>query len=138
MGKKYNPSNDSGFSLVEVLVAIIILAIAIIPMVEAFRPALISTAIGERLAVFSNQARSTLNRTVGLHYDILNSNQGNPVDLISLFGDAAEADRETFTSGGTDYAPTISIADASGGAGGLLEVTVTIEEVTLKTLKSDY
>lgn len=130
--------NDAGFTLVEVLMASIILAIAIVPMVNAFRPALMSTGAGERLAVFTNQARSTLNRTVGLHYDILNNNQASPVDLVSLFGNVDEANKETFTFGGTDYTPTISIADASGGASGLLEITVTIEEVTLKTLKSDY
>ena len=79
-----------------------------------------------------------MNRTLDLDYDTLNNNLASPVNQIGLFGTGAEADREVFTFGGTDYAPTISIADASGGAGGLLEVTVTIEEVTLKTLKSDY
>jgi len=137
-GRKCISLNDAGFILIEVVLAGIILAIAIVPMVNAFRPALISTGIGERLAVFTNQAESTLNRAVGLDYDTLNNNLGNPTDLAGLFGSAAEANREMFTFEDTDYNPTISIADASGGVGGLLEITVTIEEITLKTLKSDH
>lgn len=135
---RQGPADDSGFSLIEILVTIVILAIAIVPMVNAFKPALLSTASGERLAVFTNQARSTLNRAVALDYDTLNSNLGNPADLISLFGTAAEAAKETFAFNGSVYIPTISIADASAGVGGLLEVSVTIEEITLKTLKADY
>ncbi len=131
--------NDAGFTLIEVLMASIILAIAIAPMLNAFGPALMSTAVGERLAVFTNQAKSTLNRTVGLDYDTLNNNLGSPAVLASLFGSTAEAEREVITFGGTDYTPTISIADASsGGVGGLLEITVTIEEITLKTPKSNH
>lgn len=137
-GRKNRLLNDAGFTLFEVLFAIVILAVAIVPMLNAFGPALMSTAVGERLVVFTNQAKSTLNRTVGLDYDTLNNNLGSPAVLASLFGSTAEADREMFTFGGTDYTPTISIADASGGAGGLLEVTVTIEEIALKTLKSNH
>ena len=58
--------------------------------------------------------------------------------LVSLFGSSVEATKETFTVQGTNYAPEVSIVDASAGAGGLLEITVTIEEATLKTLKADY
>ncbi len=138
MNKKHYSSNDYGFSLVEVLVAIFILAIAIVPMVDAFKPALIATGSNERLAVFANQARGTLNRAVLLDYATLDNHVGSPVNLESLFGDSSEAAKESFTSEGTGYTPTISIADASGGAGGLLEITVTIGEVTFKTLKAEY
>jgi len=138
MSKRCSSLDDAGFTLFEVLLAGIILAIAIVPMLDAFRPALTSTGTGERLAVFTNQAGSTLERAAGLDYGTLNNSLGDPADLASLFGSAAEANRETFTFAGTAYAPTISIADASGGVGGLLEITVTIEEITLKTLKSDY
>lgn len=138
MNKKHYSLNDCGFSLVEVLVAIFILAIAIVPMMDAFKPALISTGSKERLAVFTNQARSTLNRAVSIDYATLNDHVGNPVDLASLFGSSSEAVKETFTFEGTSYVPTLSIADASAGAGGLLEITVTIEETVLKTLKAEY
>ena len=138
MNKKHYSSNDRGYSLVEVLVAIFILAIAIIPMVNAFKPALISAGSKERLAVFTNQARSTLNRAVSLDYATLDKHVGDPVNLVSLFGDSSEAAQETFTFEGTSYVPTLSITDESGGAGGLLEIIVTIEETTFKTLKAEY
>jgi prepilin-type N-terminal cleavage/methylation domain-containing protein len=138
MNKKCTLADNCGYSLVEVLVAIFILAIAIVPMVDAFKPALISTGSNERLAVFANQARGTLNRAVSLDYATLNNHLGSPVDLGSLFGSGSEAAKETFTFKGTSYLPTLSIADASAGAGGLLEIMVTIEEATFKTLKAEY
>lgn len=138
MRKKHIFLDYSGFSLVEILMAIVILAVAIVPMMNAFKPALVSTGSGERLAVFTNQARSTLNRAVALDFATLNYNKGTPVDLDGLFGTPAEAAKETFSYEATSYTPTISVADASGGVGGLLEITVTIEDVALKTLKADY
>ncbi|CAB1083181.1 hypothetical protein JY97_02800 [Alkalispirochaeta odontotermitis] len=138
MRTAYNPFNDNGITLVEVLIATIILAVAIVPMVNAFRSATTSTGVGERLVVFTTQAGSTLNRTLALDYDTLKNNLGDHVNLADLFGSASEADREKFTFGGSDYIPAISIADASSGTGGLLEIKVTIEEITLKTLKSSY
>lgn len=120
------------------MIATIILAVAIVPMVNAFRSATTSTGVGERLVVFTTQAGSTLNRTLALDYDTLKNNLGDHVNLADLFGSASEADREKFTFGGSDYIPAISIADASSGTGGLLEIKVTIEEITLKTLKSSY
>jgi len=68
----------------------------------------------------------------------LNSNQGDPVDLVSLFGSAEEAAKETFSYKGENYTPTVAITDASGGAGGLLELAVTLDYVSLKTLKGEY
>jgi len=138
MTTKYNPFNENGITLVEVLIAAIILAVAIVPMVNAFRSATTSTGVGERLVVFTTQAGSTLNRILALDYDTLNNNLGDPVNPADLFGSASEANREKFAFGGTDYIPAISIADASSGAGGLLEITVTIDEITVKSLKSSY
>jgi prepilin-type N-terminal cleavage/methylation domain-containing protein len=138
MNKKCNPTDNFGYSLVEVLIAIFILAIAIVPMVNAFKPALISAGSKERLAVFTNQARSTLNRAVSLDYATLDKHVGNPVNLVSLFGDSSEAAQETFTFEGTSYVPTLSIADYYEDVDGLLEITVTIGEATFKTLKAEY
>jgi type II secretory pathway pseudopilin PulG len=138
MNAKRIASDDYGFGLVEALIAIVILGIVIVPMMGAFDPAMRSIAGGERLAVFTNQARSTLNRAVALDYDAVDGNQGSSVDLASLFGSDAEAAKESFAFEGIDYTPTISITDASSGDGGLLEIMVTIEETTLKTLKAEY
>ena len=90
------------------------------------------------MVVFTNQGRGTLNRVISLDFETLNSNQGDPVDLASLFGSAEEADKEIFSFKGVNYTPTVAITDASGGDGGLLELTVTLDYVSLRTLKAEY
>lgn len=132
--------NDRGFTLFEIIVSVLILAIAIVPMVNAFNPAILSfysISDEEETAVFSNQARGTLNRIAALDFDTLSTNQGDPVNLVSLFGSSNEADKETFIFKGQSYTPAVAITDASGGAGGLLELTVTVGHVSFKTLKAD-
>ena len=124
--------------MVEIVVAVLLLAIAIVPIVGAFGPAIFSTGAEEETAVFTNQVRGTLSRVLTLDFATLNSNQGDPVNLATLFGTQAEADKETFSLKGASYTPTVAIIDASGGAGGLLELTVTLDHVSLKTLKGEY
>lgn len=130
--------NNRGFTLVEIIIAVALLAIAIVPMVSAYGPAIFSTSTEEETAVFTNQARGTLNRVAALDFPILDNNQGNPVDLVTLFGSAAEAAKETFSLEGNTYTPMVAIADVSGGLGGLLEITVTLDQVSLITLKTEY
>jgi prepilin-type N-terminal cleavage/methylation domain-containing protein len=130
-------SNNKGFTLVEIIIAVLLLAIAIVPMVGAYGPAIFSTAVEDEVGVFANQARGTLNRVAAIDYAILLNNQGNPVDLVALFGSAAEAAKETFSFHGSSYTPTVAIADVSGGLGGLLEITVTADQVSLITLKTE-
>ena len=55
-------SNNKGFTLVEMIIAVLLLAIAIVPMVGAYGPAIFSTAVEDEVGVFTNQARGTLNR----------------------------------------------------------------------------
>ena len=50
----------------------------------------------------------------------------------------AEADKEAFTFQGQTITPTVVITDSSGGIGGLLELTVSIEQVSLSTLIAEY
>jgi prepilin-type N-terminal cleavage/methylation domain-containing protein len=136
-------SNNKGLTLIEVAVALFILSMVIIPLMDSFRTALITTGGEERQAVFTNQVRATLYRIAALDFTDLNCNQGNPVDLAVLFGSAidpkpAEAAKEEFAYRGKTYAPTVTISDASGGAGGLLELSVTVAEINLRTLKAEY
>lgn len=131
-------SGEKGFTLFEILMAVVILAVAIAPMVAAFGPSLFATGAEEELSVFNNRARGTLNRAAALSFATLNNNIGDPVNLTSLFGTAAEAAKETFTFKGSSYTPTLAITDQGGGAGGLLEITVTLENVSVQTLKAEY
>ena len=130
--------NSKGFTLFEILLAVVILAIAIVPMMNAFAPGLSSLENEEKTAVFTNQARGTLNRAAALDFATLNGNQGDPVNLATLFGSQDEADKETFSFKGQNYTPILAINDASGGVGGLLELNVTVDPVMFKTLKAEY
>jgi prepilin-type N-terminal cleavage/methylation domain-containing protein len=132
------PLNCRGFTFLEIMLVVVILAIAIVPMVRAFAPAVLTASADEETAVFANQARGTLNRVMAFDFDTLNNNQGDPVNLAALFGSAAEADKETFSLKGINYTPTVAIADASGGLGGLLQLSVTLEHIRFATLKSQY
>jgi len=138
---KYILSNRQGFTFFEIILAIIILVIAIIPMVNAFAPSLLSSGYSEEQAVLTAQARSTMNRLIDLSFQTLNANQGNPLDsekLIAVFGSQAEVDKETLSYRGQSYAPVIAVTDASGGVGGLLELTVILKDVKLKTLRAEH
>ena len=132
------PCNSRGFTFLEIMLVVLILAIAIVPMVRAFAPAVLTASTDEETAVFANQARGTLNRVMALDFDTLDNNQGDPVDLAALFGSAAEAAKETFSFKGKNYTPNVAITDASGGLGGLLRLTVTAEQVSFATLKYQY
>ena len=130
--------NREGFTFLEIILVVLVLAIAIVPMVRAFSPGVVSAKTEEETTVFTNQARGTLNRVMALDFDTLNSNQGAGVDLATVFGVAAEAAKESFTFKRENYTPTVAITDASGGAGGLLQLTVTISHIQLTTLKAQY
>jgi type II secretory pathway pseudopilin PulG len=130
--------NCGGFTFLEIILVVLILAIAIVPMVRAFAPAVLTASANDKTVVFANQARGTLNRVMALDFDTLSNNQGDPVDLAALLGSAAEADKETFNYQGKNYTPTVAITDESEGLGGLLRLTVTLENVRFATLKSQY
>ena len=127
--------NSRGFTLFEIIMTLLILAVAIVPMMNAFAPALLATGRGEEQEVLTGQARRTMNRLTDLDFRNLDANRGDPADLVALFGSQAEVDKESFVYLGAPYAPVVAIADASGGSGGLLEITVTLKTVSLQSLK---
>jgi Tfp pilus assembly protein PilE len=111
--------NQRGFTLFEIFLTLLILAIAIIPMMNAFAPALLSSGQGE-----TSKARQTMNGLLDLDFRTLDENKATPGVLITKLGDQAAA------------GVVITVADVSGGAGGLLELTVTLKTVKLQTLKA--
>jgi len=139
--------NMQGFTLFEILMAMILISLTIVPMMEAFSPGR-AVEGGEEAAVFTNQVRGTLNRVTATDYDILESYVGtygegtmNLTNLFTLAGfssGATEAALENFTHEGMSYSPTVTISDSSGGDGGLYEITATVEYVALRTQKADY
>ena len=106
-------------------------------MVGAFSPAFRSVSVSEETTVFANQARWTLSRAAALDFQTLSDHQGAPADLSALFGSAAEAAKEAFTFKGQTYTPTLAVTDASAGVGGLLQLRVTVGDVSLTTLKAN-
>jgi Tfp pilus assembly protein PilV len=145
--------NRLGFTIFEILLAMIILVIAIIPMVNAFAPSLLSTGQTEEQAVLTGQARSTMNRLLDLNFQTLYEKRGDPANLADLLGSAEEANKENFDYLGTTYTPVATICtaicttttttsctrvtDCVTGKSGLLELTVTLKNVKLQTLKAE-
>jgi prepilin-type N-terminal cleavage/methylation domain-containing protein len=127
-----------GFSLLELLLVLMLLAVAIVPMLNAFRPALMSQSTEQAWLVFHNRARGTLSRVMSLPFSTLYAARSNQVNLVTLFGGAGEAAKESFVFSGTNWQPRVAIIDASGGTGGLLQVSVSLQDVTLKALTSEY
>ncbi|MBW2622258.1 MAG: prepilin-type N-terminal cleavage/methylation domain-containing protein [Deltaproteobacteria bacterium] len=131
--------SNKGFTLIEIIIAIALLAIVITPLINAFAPAAFTTDREEKLTVCTNYARGTLARLLTLDFADLDANKGDPVDLAILLGSSEEADKETFSVKGVIYTPVVAIAEHLFYVDdGLLEITVTVENVTLKTLKAEY
>ena len=55
---------------------------------------------------------------------------------LRLFSSPEEAAKESFRFGGKSRTPVVAISDASGGAGGLLLLAVTLEDVNLTMLRA--
>jgi hypothetical protein len=125
------------------MLVVILMAIALVPMLNAFRRPMVAAQSQKELIVSGLRAAGTLARISALEFAALDANRGDPVDLAALFGwpgspDADEAQKEVFLLDGSNTTPRVVIVDASGGAGGLLELGVTVRDVTLRTLKADY
>ena len=76
--------NSWGFTLFEIVMALLILAIAIVPMMNAFAPALLSTSQGEEQAVLTGQARRTMNRLLDIDFRSLDRNRGTQASLVNI------------------------------------------------------
>jgi len=134
-------SHPPGFTLFEIIVAIFILSLSVIPMMESFGPAMMSSASVEKKAIIANQARGTMERLRSVDFHTLSSKTLEPQPILAsaVFGDV----EETFTFEGIEYSAKITIdyepEDASGDASEkLLRLTVALENVSLVTLKADY
>jgi len=137
-------SNSSGFTIAEILIAISIITIAIVPMMKAFGPAIMATGSVEKTTIMTMQAKRTMDRLLSLDFDTLQENIGTrPCDDILDDPD----DPCTFTFKDSDYIPEITIIDASGDeTKTLLELRVAIDGLIVgktgknyfSTLKADY
>lgn len=130
-------NSSGGLTLFEVLLALVILATAIVPVMEAIAPSLTAVSHLERAVVLANRARGTMNRVLNLDFETLADNIQDPVDLETLFGSSEEALEEAFSHNGISYVPVVAIEEYSEGDSTLLQVTVVLDSLTLVTLKTD-
>ena len=82
-------------------------------------------------------AQGTLNRVIEKSYSTLKPHMGTATSLSAILGGPAAA-QETVSFNGKTFVPTVTITDASGGSGGLMEITVTLDTLVFKTLKVDF
>ena len=129
--------SSSGFTLFEIIMAMFVISIAVIPMMQSFGPAMMTAGAVEKTAVLTNQARATMERLLALDFDTLRSkvDDTQPLTGNDVFGDSDE----TFTFKVSSYTPAITISDASGDASKtLLNLTVTLAGMSVSTRKADY
>ena len=139
---------SSGFTILEMILVLLLLAIAIVPMMDAFTPSLRSAKVTGETEVCADRALFTITRIIALDYSDLYQNQGNSVDLATLLSVpgstvAAEGTVESFSSGGASYTPVVSILpfvnpSTSMTMTGALQVTVSGGPVQLRALRADY
>lgn len=79
-------SQQEGMSLVEVLVALVLLAVALLPVVVGFSQALVSTSDASIAAVAASIAREKMEEMKSIDFDLLDSQPRAPRDLRA--GDA--------------------------------------------------
>jgi len=130
-------SIPGGFLMVDLMIVILLMAIAIGPMINAFYPSLNAMASQRRTAVMTAWAQGTLNRLAMMDYDVLEAKVGNDASLVSFLGNQV-AKEETLLFDGKKYLPKLVVTDYSGGSGGLIELTVTLDTIVFKTLKADF
>ncbi|MBC8442436.1 MAG: prepilin-type N-terminal cleavage/methylation domain-containing protein [Deltaproteobacteria bacterium] len=129
--------SSSGFTLFEIIVAMFVISIAVIPMMQSFGPTMMTAGAVEKTAVLTNQARATMERLLALDFDTLKLKlaEVQPLSGNAVFGDSDE----TFTFEAGTYSPAITISDASGDASKtLLDLTVSLAGMNFSTRKADY
>jgi hypothetical protein len=124
-----------GFLMIDLLIVILLMAIALGPMITSFFPSFNAMADQRRRAVMTAGAQGTLNRVAGLPYDTLETHMGAPADLAALLGSVAAAAEEAVDFNGQSHVPVVTLTDA--GSGGLLEISVTLDTIVFQTLKAD-
>ena len=127
-----------GYMMMDLMVSMLLLAIAVGPMINAFFPSFAAMTYERRSTVMTAGAMGTLNRVTALPYETLGANLGSPADLSALLGSASAAAQETVVFNGQNHVPVVTVADASSGTCGLLEITVTLDTVVFQTLKARF
>ena len=125
-------SKESGYSLVEVMVAMMLLALAIIPMVSMFDTALNISAQGDAYDTARSFARMKLEHAKGLSYDQAKSNFPRTGDTTPSPSPSAIISTEPGLPSGFSYSVSkryLTLPNLNPGGAtdtGIIEVKVTV------------
>jgi hypothetical protein len=95
---------ESGYSLVEVMVAIMIMVIAILPMVAMFDMGLHSTTVGSKYDKARMLANLKLEEAKNLPYDTVRDNFPEPVGTATTYDGLGRYESALKTEPGADFA----------------------------------
>jgi len=116
-------SQQEGMSLVEVLVALVLLAVALLPVVVGFSQALVATSDSSIAAVAASIAREKMEEMKSIDFDLLDSQPREPRDLRagdSFFEVASQVEVHTSVP---DLKEVAVIVYRQGGARPIATVT---------------
>jgi prepilin-type N-terminal cleavage/methylation domain-containing protein len=127
-------SGKRGFSLVELLLAMVIMVIALVPLMDSITASLQSTRFSEENTIIINYAREKMEDVLAMNFSSITVSvpSGNPTvlsDTVTVLGKTVNRDVvvELYDGDGD------SIPDAD-----LKKITVKIEDVQQDTLKANF
>lgn len=115
-------SSSKGFSLVEILIAVTIMVIALVPIMESITASFQSSRAGEDNTILVNYAREKMEDVLAMDFDDVNSSLD---DTVTFFGKTVARD------------VTVEYYDGNGDSipdNDLKKITVIVEGVQLETL----
>jgi len=121
-------AGEKGFSLVELLLAVAIMAIALAPIMDSITSSFQSTNAGEENTILVNYAREKMDSILAMPF---NQVPAGPVlsDTVTVYGKAVDRD------------VLVELYDGTGGSIpdiNLKKITVTIKGTQLATLMANY
>lgn len=123
---------SSGFSLIEILLALSIVAVALVPMLDFFGTSMESGAAGKETEQLVDLARATLEEILAMNYQQVVVSGSSPSATLS----------DTVVLGGEQVKRDVYVDLYDGNGDGipdldLKKITVQIRDFRLQTLKAD-
>jgi len=127
-------SSESGFSLVELLLAIVIMIIALVPIMDSITSSFQSTHASEENTILINLAREKMEDVLAMIFvDVaVSSPAGTPTalsDTVTVFGETVNRD------------VLVALYDGNGDSipdSDLKMITVIVEGIQQETLMADF
>jgi prepilin-type N-terminal cleavage/methylation domain-containing protein len=129
-----NRSKENGFSLIELLLAVTILVIAIVPLMDSITASFQYTQAGRENTVFLNYARQKMEDVLAMRFDSIpvSASPGTPTAL---------SDTVTIAGQSVNRIVLVDLYDGNGDSvpdSDLKKVTVMVQEVQYDTLYANF